>query len=186
VNRIVHRVLAAAVLLGLSACGDAQAKPYDDKESTGLIGLFDHDGHQVTSGKIGDRPFVSYAVSDQKAPAGYDKPGRKAALLAFVPRDGVDPAKWGGDFLTGSTTYTDVAHPIAHGTDEDISLAEFMKTFPPQADGRIQLRIYLGAPSMPGKIDQYVTADLKVSGDTWTVTRGAANLPAPPTTGASG
>ena len=179
VRRLLAAVLAAVALSGATACGagDMGGIPYEDKESAGLLALYDGSGHRITTGKVADKPFAHFAVSTQKAPPPYDKPGRKAALLAFQPRKGVDPSKWGGDFLTGSTAYADAGHPTASGTAEDISLANFMAEFPPQWDNLVQLRIYLGAPQQPGLTEHYVTADIRVSGDTWTLVRGAPDVP---------
>jgi len=41
----------------------------------------------------------------------------------------------------------------------------------------IQLRIYLGAPQQPGLTTKYVTADIRVDGQTWTLLRGASDVP---------
>ena len=182
-RRILAGVAVLVTLLSLVAC--SKAVPYDDSASTGALALVDQNGKAVTTGSVNDKPFVRAAVSLVKAPSPYDKPGRKAALMAFQPRKGVSPALWGGDFMTGSTTYENPNFPTAHGTDEDISLANFIAEFPPQWNGMIQLRIYLGAPQEPGLTSSYVTADIKVSGDTWTLVRGSSELPAGATGGGS-
>jgi len=180
---VMALVAALATTLTLGAC--SKAVPYDDSASIGALALVDQSGHALTTGNVNDKPFVRAAVSLVKAPAPYDKPGRKAALMAFQPRKGVNPALWGGDFMTGSTTYDNPNFPTAHGTDEDISLANFIAEFPPQWNGMIQLRIYLGAPQEPGMTSSYVTADIKVAGDTWTLVRGSSELPAGATGGGS-
>lgn len=169
--------LTAAALLA-TACGSEEAGiPYEDKGSTGLLALYDDAGHRKTSGSITDKPFAHFAVSAQKALPPYDSPGGKAALMAFQPRKGTDPSTWGGDFLTGSTPYPDANHPTASATSEDITLANFMSVFPPEWDGLIQLRIYLGGPGKPGLTERYVTADIRVKDQTWTVVRGADDVP---------
>ena len=169
-------VLTVVAAVALVACGSGDV-PYEDKQAVGLIALYDRSGHLVTKGSVNDKPFVAKAVSAEKAPPPYDKPGCKAALLAFQPRKGVDPAVWEGDFLTGSTAYADAGHPTATGTDQDISLANVIAVFPPAWDGLLQLRMYLGAPEEPGRTSPYVTADIKVDGDTWTLVRGASDIP---------
>lgn len=176
-GRQLVAALTATALLA-TACGTEESGiPYEDKASAGLLALYDDAGHRKTSGSVTDKPFAHFAVSAQKAPAPYDTPGGKAALMAFQPRKGMDPAQWSGDFLTGTTVYRDANHPTASGTGEDISLANFMSVFPPEWDGLIQLRIYLGAPGQPGLTERYVTADIRVKDQTWSVVRGADDVP---------
>jgi hypothetical protein len=180
VDREVRKVLAATftAAIMLTACGSSDnGIPYEDKGSQGRLAFYDAGGRRITSGNIDDKPFAHFAVSTEKAPPPYDKPGRKAALLAFQPRQGIDPAKWGGDFLTGSTSYVDAGHPTASGTGEDISLANFIAEYPPQWDGLIQLRMYLGAPQQPGLTEHYAAAEIRVKDKTWTLVRAAPDIP---------
>jgi hypothetical protein len=169
--------VAVATALVASACSSSSDIPYQDKASTGMLALYDAAGHPITKGDIETKPFARFAVSTQHAPPPYDRPGGKAALMAFQPMPNIDPTKWGGDFLTGSTSYSDPAHPTATGTDEDISLANFIAEFPTKWNGMVQLRMYLGAPQQPGLTERYVTADIKVDGKTWTLVRGATEVP---------
>jgi hypothetical protein len=174
---MIRALLAVVLALTIAACGNNNRElPYQDKESTARLALFDAAGHPVAKGNVNDRPFVAFAVSDQKAPPPYDNTGRKAALLAFQPREGVDPGKWGGDFLTASTSYTDTKRPTAHGTAEDISLANFIAEFPPQWNGLIQLRMYLGVPEHPGLTERYATTEIRVSGETWSLVGDAPSI----------
>jgi len=174
-----HCIFAAAALaITVTACGgDGSGLPYDDRESVGQIALFDAQSHPVTKGNVNDKPFVTYAVSDQKAPQPYDQPGRTATLLAFLPRHGVNPTDWEGDFMTLSTTYSDANRPTARGSTENASLAEFMKVFHPEWDGLIQLRIYLGVPGAPAKTDRYASANIRVNGDAWSLVGDMPNIP---------
>jgi hypothetical protein len=63
---------------------------------------------------------------------------------------------------------------MAQATALDGSLADYLADFPTMLDGLVQLRIYLGAPGQPAYTLKYAATDLKVSGDTWTVARGAS------------
>lgn len=154
--------------------------PYEDRASAGLIALFDAQGGPITKGNINNKPFVPYAVSNQKAPPPYDMEGRKATLLAFLPRRGVEPTDWEGEFMTLSTLYSDANRPTASGTAEGLSLANFIAQLPPDWDKLIQLRIYLSAPGVPAKTDQYAGAFIRVDGDTWSLVGDVPNIPGGP------
>jgi hypothetical protein len=169
---------AAATVLSVLPAGAAGSVPYTDGQSAGSITLYDQAGHQITQGSITAHPFAYSAVSSMRAPAGYDKDGRKATLLAYQPREGANPAQWSGDTLTASTVYSDPAHPTATATAKDFSLKDYLDTYPTLWGGMVQLRIYLGAPDVPTYNDKYATADLRVDGDTWTMIRSGGQAPA--------
>jgi LPXTG-motif cell wall-anchored protein len=167
-------VVLAAVFTLLSACGSsgAQRVPYHDERSTGAIVLYGADGKVRTSGKLSDKPFVARAVSQVAAPGPYDGEGRKATLLAYQPRDGVSPQLWTGTFLTGATAYADAAHPTVDAPAEGLSMGEFIQQYPTRWNGLVQLRMYLGVPDEPTQNDRYASADIKITGDTWTLAGG--------------
>lgn len=173
-----HQIFATAALVTtITACGgDKSEFPYEDRESVGQIALFDAQGHPVTRGNVNDKPFVAYAVSNQKAPVPYDQPDRTATLLAFLPRHGVAPTDWEGEFMTLSTPYSDANRPTASGASENTSLAEFISHFPPDWDRLLQLRIYLGVPGATIKTDQYASANIRVNGDTWSIVGDMPNI----------
>jgi len=95
-------------------------------------------------------------------------------LYAYQPRDGVSPGEWSGEMLTASARYSNPAHPMAQATAADSTLADFVDAYPPQWNGFVQLRIYLGAPDQPIFSATYAATDLQISGDTWTVVRGGS------------
>jgi len=165
--------LASLVLLAPAAHADT-ALPYSDPNAVGSIGLCDRAGHPVNHGNIHDKPFVWRAVSSVPAPAPYDANGRTATLFAFQPRVETAPGQWSGELVTASAKYSNPAHPMAQATALDESLADYLADFPTMLDGLVQLRIYLGAPGQPAYTLKYAATDLKVSGDTWTVARGAS------------
>lgn len=173
-RRVLRFAVVASVLAATTGCSAARAgtAPYTDSHSTGGIVLYDKDGTAVTSGSTNDRPFVAKAVGQAKAPQPYDGDGRKATLLAFLPRKDADATQWHGRFLTGASAYTDPAHPTVVAPDGAGSLREFLDVYPTQWDGLVQLRIYLGVPGEATLTTSYATADIKVTGDRWTVVRG--------------
>ncbi len=172
---IVATALTALVGATWAAPGAAAADlPYTDGAVNGSVGLCDAAGRPLTRGNINDKPFVWRAVSSTPAPAPFNGSGRKATLLAYQPRAGTDPEMWSGDILTASSIYTNPRYPMAQATALDFSLKDFLLAFPPQLDGLIQLRIYLGAPDQGALSSTYPATDIRISGNTWTVARGAS------------
>jgi hypothetical protein len=161
-------VVAAMVAVTTMWAAPAQADgaPYDDAAAVGGMALCDRDLQPLTEGSITDRPFVWRAVSDVAAEAPYNDKNRRAVLYAYQPREGVEPALWSGELLTAASTYSDPQAPIAQATPIDVPLEVFIKNFPPQWDGSIQLRMYFTTDLNPQSTD-YVAADLRVEGDTW-------------------
>ncbi|MCU1394434.1 MAG: hypothetical protein JWM34_2862 [Ilumatobacteraceae bacterium] len=158
--------------MGVERVASADSVPYTDPNAFGFIGLCDTSDHAVDHGNVADQPFVRSAVASEAAVAPYDVGGRTATLFAYQPRQGTTPQEWSGQLLTASSSYTDVQHPTAVATAGDDSLASFIASFPPQWDGLIQLRLYLGAPGQPARTGQYAATDIQVSGSTWKVVRG--------------
>lgn len=158
--------------------------PYEDKQATGFLTLYDKNGTAIKSGSVTDKPFVWKAAGSQAAAAPYDKTGHKATLMAYQPREGVQPSDWSGDTLTASTAYADVKHPAAQATADDFTLKDFLDEFPPKWDGMVELRLYLSAPGVQAQSTGYASTDIKVTGTTWVVIgggpgagTGGANIP---------
>lgn len=166
--------LAIAFVLAAAPGAFADTAPYTDLAAHGSVGLCDASGHPVTHGNIHDRPFVWRAVSSTPAAAPYDAAGRTATLVAYQPRSDAYPNQWSGDIMTSSSTYTNPRHPMAQASALDFSLADFLNEFPARWDGYLQLRMYLGVPGHETLNSAYPATDIKVTGDTWTVVRGAS------------
>ena len=161
-------VLAAAALAGTAIPQAlADTPPYTDPASSGTLTLCANSTTPLSSGSVGDKPFVGLAISSGAAPSQYQGTGMKATLYAYVPRQGVDPTQWSGQILTASSTYTDVAHPTAVGTKADIPLSDVITALPPQWSGYYQLRLIYSAPNRAPDVSTYGTADIQVSGSTW-------------------
>ncbi len=160
----------------MASPAQAAAVPYTDTRVIGYIGLCDASGQAVTSGSTATLPFVAKAVNSSAAPNGYNGKGSTATLFAYQPRQGVDPGNWSGEQLTGSSQFTNPAHPATVSTLLDSSLADFVSDFPPKWDGLIQLRMYLGAPEQSAYSAKYDATDIQVSGSSWKVVQGGASL----------
>jgi hypothetical protein len=166
-------LVVLAFALNISGCGSSPAKlPYSDPAAVGFIGLCDRSGHPVHGGSTSDGPFAWLAVSSVAAPAPYNGAGRTATLLAFQPRQGVDPGQWSGALLTASSRYTNPKHPMAQLTSGDLPLSDYLSTYPVRWDGLIQLRLYLGSPAKATLTRQYAATDIRIKGKRWTVVRG--------------
>jgi hypothetical protein len=184
---VMVRLLLGVALAGLalaawmsgsgsaSAAVRADALPYTDPASVGSLTLCSKDGAPLTSGSITDRPFVWRAVASTAAPEPYGQPGRTATLFAFQPRQGVQPGEWSGDMLTASAKYSNADHPMAQATGVDIALSDYLDGYPPQWNGLVQLRVYLGAPNVPALTTSYSSADIRVTGDTWQLVQGGSS-----------
>jgi hypothetical protein len=170
---VLASVLGSAVLIAVPTSA-ANPVPYNDFAAHGSVGLCDKAGNAVTSGKLSDKPFAWFAVSSLAAPAGYAGTGRKATLYVYQPRPNTYPNQWSGDQMTSSSPYTNPRYPMAAATAEDFSLQDFVTAFPPRWNGLLQLRIYYGMPNMPTWTETYAATDIKVTGSTWKVVRGAS------------
>jgi len=165
-------VLAGVVAVLVTGSASAGSVPYQDPNAVGYIGFCDANGQPVTSGSVNDQPPLSVAVSSVPAPSGYAKGA--AVLLAYQPRQGLDPGEWSGDSLTSGSVFTNPQHPMAKFTSADEPLIAFVGGYPPQWDGLIQLRMYFnGTNGDLGEYSQtYPATDIRISGDSWSVVDG--------------
>lgn len=148
----------------------AESPPFKDADANGYVGFCDKNKRQVSSGSIYDQPFIWTAVSSAPAPEGYKK--GKAVLIAFQPREGVEPGLWSGRQLTASSTFTNPAHPMSQATNADDPLLFFTQGFPPKWDGLVQLRMYFSARDMGLHKIPYPATIIRVTGDRWSVVSG--------------
>lgn len=158
-----------AFSLGVPAMAE-ESLPFSDRNAKGFIAFCDQQKKPVTSGSIYDQPFVWTAVSSTPAPDGYKK--GKAVLIAYQPREGVEPGLWSGRQLTASSTFTNPKHPMAQATYADDPLLYFTQSNPLKWDGLVQLRMYLSAPEIPVYKTQYPATTVRVTGDRWSVVSG--------------
>jgi len=165
-------LILAAIIVGAGsfpASADGSV-PYQDPNAAGYIGLCNKDEQPVTSGSVYDQPFVWTAVSSVAAPSGYDR--GMAVLLAFQPVQALQPMYWSGDQLTGSSSFTNPAHPMAQATYADEPLIAFIGGYPPKWDGLIQLRMYYGGANLPNHQEPYAATNIRITGSNWAVVDG--------------
>lgn len=170
-KRLVTALAAAAVALTVTAnASAADGVPYKDPSaSRGVLTVCDKDLKKITKGSVSARPSIWRVVSSQPAPEDYRSDGRLAALFGYVPRPDLDPREWGGEQVSGDTTYSDVGHPMAQFTEIDEPLATFLDRYPPTWKGLIQFRMYYGNPDKPYWTRDYASADIQINGDTFTI-----------------
>jgi hypothetical protein len=163
---------ALALALGLCAAPaawGADAPPYHDLNSVGGLYLCDKSGNAVSTGSIDDKPFTWFAVSRVPAPKGFGGAGASATLYAYQPRQDAYPDRWNGDTLTAASGYQEGDRPTAVGTPLDFTLRDFLSEYPLMWDDTVQLRMYFGSKAHGYDGTDYASADLKVTGTTWTM-----------------
>ncbi len=167
--------LASVGLAGIvMPAGAAPAVPYSDPNAAGSIGICNQQNQQVTSGNIATTPFAPKVVSSVAAPSSVSGTGRTATLYAYQPIPNLPSGYWSGEQITGTSQYSNPAHPMAAATSRDLSLSQFLDVFPPKWDGFIELRLFLGAPGKQPQVLTYPALDLYISGSTWQAVGGAS------------
>lgn len=147
--------------------------PYSDTNASGTLTFCDAQGQPLSHGNINDKPFAHLVVSSAPAEAPVAGLGRSATLFLAIPQKGVDPQAWLTNPLSGSSFYTNPAHPmVAAAAGTDYSLEDVLATDPVQWNGLVEVRMFTA--SFDGGIlsTQYPAADLQVTGPTWTLLRG--------------
>ena len=183
--------VAAGLLLGTSGAAFAAAPPWEpDPSSIGGLTFYDAAGNQITGGNVNDAPFASYVLAGAAGRAG----DNKATLFGYLPKNGVAIGAWTGEALSGSTTYPNAAAPaplnasalpLISLTDGDETIAQLAGDLPNTAtdayQGLYQLRVKTSGPGQPAG-SSYDSADILISGSTWSLVYPAAVVTATSTT----
>jgi hypothetical protein len=180
-------VLAGGVLLTAGAAAHASTVPPwepggvvaagqpDPDEAGGLL-FFDGSGNPVTGGNVDD-PIAAYAEGTATLAAG----DNSASLYGYLPKNGVAPGAWSGEQLAGPSTYPNGSAPapvsqslpVETGGNLDYTIADLESDYPNtdvSSDGYAglyQLRLFTAGTN--GQSVKYDSADISVSGSTWTV-----------------
>jgi MYXO-CTERM domain-containing protein len=181
-NAITRVALVAASILG---GGEGIAHAYEtlpfepDPGAIGSLVFYDASGNVITGGNLADMPFVAYAAATGPGPLG----ATKATIAAYTPRT-PDPADWSGSFLSTSTNYPNASapaaiamltFPVVTGAPGGPTLLDHTVAYPntmttPGFAGIYQVRLSASGPAVPANFqDGYYRADLRVTGDTWSV-----------------
>jgi hypothetical protein len=168
-SSLVSAVAAAAfVSAGHAATAATATPPYEpDANAAGTITFYDPSGAAITSGST--TALVGYAVGS----AALTSTGSKASLYGYLPKSGQVPGAFSGELLSGPTTYpiagapapvSGSANPAVKPLTGDVTFAQLAADFPNTAtdayQGLYQIRIKTTDT-------QYLTADIKIAGGTW-------------------
>ena len=174
-------VVAAGVLVVGAGAANAAVTPgwEPDANAQGGITLYNAQGAVVTGGTLTGAPSIAYASATAAGHAG----DTKAQLYIYTPQQGVAPASWNGDSLTGQTPFPNTAAPapingltvpVATGTTGDLTVGDVVDEFPNTSTAAgyqnlYELRLY----STPGGLGagSYYRVDIEVNttAGTWTV-----------------
>ena len=191
----VATVAVATVASGGLIAGSAAAAtppPWEpDGNSVGGLTFFNSSGTVITGGSTSDSPIAAYVQGNTVVRAG----DNKATLYGYLPVNGQVPGQWSGEALGASTLFphagapasVSTTLPVETGASGDETIATLASDFPnldTSADGYkgiYQLRLRTSSTSGGGLTTTYDSADIQITGTTWSVVYSAA-IPATPTT----
>lgn len=170
--------VAAGLLVGSSGTAFAAAPPWEpDPSSIGSLTFYDAAGNQITGGNVNDAPFATYVSASAAGRAG----DNRATIFGYLPKNGVAIGAWTGEALSGSPLYPNAAAPaplntsalpLVSLTNGDLTIAGLAGDLPNTAtdayQGLYQLRVKTSGPGQPAG-STYDSADILISGSTWTV-----------------
>jgi hypothetical protein len=188
-------VLGGTLLSSLSwlgtPAGASTTPPWEpDPSSVGGLVFYNASGQAITGGNVTDSPIAAYVQGTATVRSG----DTVATLYGYLPVNGQMPTLWSGEQLGLTTTFPNTSAPpplntstlpLETGTAGDESLQTLEADFPnnDHSDdgyaGMYQLRLYTNAPHH-SQTTLYDSADILISGSSWTVV-----YPAPPTSTAT-
>jgi hypothetical protein len=187
-KRIVTSVAGVAVavvacgglMAGLGSVQAATPPPWEpDASSVGGLTFYNAAGVRITGGSTSDSPLAAYVEGRSTVRSG----DNVATLFGYLPVKGQQPGQWSGEPLSGSTTYpnagaptplTAATLPVASGADGDLTVADLASDFPnldATSDGYAhvyELRLVTSKPQ-EGVSPKYDSADIEITGSTWSV-----------------
>ena len=181
-SAVVALVIGTGLTVGViaaSASGNPPWEPVANPPEVGSLTFYNAAGQQITGGSTTDQPFAAYIQGSTVLHAG----DVKATVLGYTPVDGEAPGAWTGEAISASTTYPNASAPGDLGTSSlplvtgaagDESIATYVGDIP-NADtssdgyaGLYVLRVKTSGTSA-GVSTSYDSADIQVTGSTWSV-----------------
>jgi hypothetical protein len=175
-------VLASGGLVaGFAGSGHAAVPPpwEPDNSSVGGLTFYNAAGAVITGGSTSDSPLAAYVEGSSTVRSG----DKTATLQGYLPVKGQVPGQWSGEALSGSTSYPNgsapaplktATLPVVSGGSGDLTIADLVADYPnpdSTSDGYAniyQLRLVTSAPNESVSV-KYDSADIEVTGSTWSV-----------------
>lgn len=167
-----------------SATGTPPWEP--DPNSVGGLLFYNASGQQITGGNLTDSPVAAYVEGTATVRSG----DTVATLYGYLPVNGELPTEWSGEQLGESTVFPNASAPaplntavlpVETGASGDETLGT-LETDYPNTDtsndgyaGMYQLRLYTNAAKRT-QTTTYDSADIAISGSTWSVAYPAPTL----------
>jgi hypothetical protein len=171
--------LVGVVTSTVSAGAAGTTPTYEpDPGAVGTVTFYNAAGVAITSGSTTDQPLAAYYKASGPKVGSFAF--NKGSMVLYTPQDGVATGSWttgeqttnNQDYTTLQATYptglTDPAgNVVIKGAATDQSLASHITNFPSASalnPGVYQIRIYTSASAIT-----YYTADVKVTGSSWSM-----------------
>ncbi len=173
---------------GFAGTASAQGTPpwEPDPGSVGGLTFYNAAGQQVTGGNLTDSPIAAYVEGSSTIRSG----DSVATLYGYLPVNGQPTSEWSGEQLGLTTAFPNSSAPpplntatlpVETGNSGDESIATLEKDYPNNDHsndgyaGIYQLRLYTNAPRNT-QTTQYDSADILISGTTWSEVYSAGPL----------
>ena len=173
-------VLSSVSWLGSAPAGASSAPPWEpDPDSVGGLVFYNSSGQVVTGGNITDSPIAAYVQGSSTVRTG----DTVATLYGYLPVNGQPTSEWSGEQLGLTTIFPNPSAPaplnasplpLETGNSGDETLQTLEADFPNNDHsndgyaGMYQLRLYTNAPHKT-QTTVYDSADILISGSTWSV-----------------
>ena len=181
---LVSGIFTAGFAGPTSAQGNPPWEP--DPGSVGGLIFYNAAGQQVTGGNLTDSPVAAYVEGTSTIRSG----DSVATLYGYLPVSGQPTSEWSGEQLGLTTTFPNTGAPpplntatlpVETGNSGDKSIATLEHDYPNNDHstdgyaGMYQLRLYTNAPRKVQSTG-YDSADISISGSTWTEVYSAGPL----------
>jgi len=176
-------VTMGSLAVGLSgsafAAGNPPWEPVANPPQAGSLTFYNAAGQQITGGSTTAQPFAAYVQGSTVLHAG----DTKATVLGYTPVNGEAPGAWTGEAISASTKFPNAYAPGSLGTSSlplvtgaagDESIATYVGDIPntdTSSDGYAGLYVLRLKTSgtSAGVSTSYDSADIQVTGSTWSV-----------------
>jgi hypothetical protein len=191
-SAVVLAALATGLLtIGLGGTASAAAPPWEpDPGSVGALVFYNAAGQQITGGNLTDSPIAAYVEGTTTLRSG----DTTATLYGYLPVSGEPTSEWSGLQLGGSPTFPNAGAPtplntatlpVETGASGNDTISNLETVYPNNGTGSYagtyELRLYTGA-SGKSQTTAYDSADISITGSTWSVEYPAPTLTSTTTT----